>query len=354
MTAQKIIAHCRPGFEAECAADLERVAARAGLQLDCDVARGRAFVVASTDELDRAGWERALACEPPWFARSIFVGDGPHALSRRDRISPLLVLAREHGSAFQALWLEAADTNQGKTVSGLCRRLAPSLEAAAINARLLAPGDAGGVRLHVLFTDSSTAFVGTSRAATGSPWPMGIPRLAMPRRAPSRSTLKLAEALITFLTDEERARLMKPGMRAIDLGAAPGGWTWQLAQRGLRVTAVDNGPLKGEAARDPLVEHLKVDGLTWRPRRPVDWMVCDIVLQPSRVAALVGTWLAAGHCRRTIFNLKLPMKKRYAEVERCAAIIRDALEKRQLRHMLKLKQLYHDREEITGYCARID
>jgi 23S rRNA (cytidine2498-2'-O)-methyltransferase len=48
------------------------------------------------------------------------------------------------------------------------------------------------------------------------------------------------------------------------------------------------------------------------------------------------------------------MKKRYAEVERCAAIIRDALERRRLRHVLALKQLYHDREEITGYCARID
>ena len=354
LTAPRIIAHCRPGFEAECAADLERVAARAGLRLGCKVSPGTALVVAFPEALDRAGWDRALAREPPWFARSIFVGDGPHALPGRDRISPLLALAREHGPPFQALWLEFADSNQGKTVSGLCRRLAAPLEAAAVSARLLVPGDLRGARLHGLFTDSSTAYVGTSRAATGSAWPMGIPRLAMPRRAPSRSTLKLAEALITFLTEEERARLLKPGMRAVDLGAAPGGWTWQLAQRGLRVTAVDNGPLEGDVAGDALVEHLKVDGLTWRPRQPMDWMVCDIVLQPSRIAALVATWLAAGHCRRTIFNLKLPMKKRYAEVERCAAIIRETLERTRLRHVLALKQLYHDREEITGYCARID
>ena len=354
MTAQKVIAHCRPGFEAECAADLERTAAHAGVRLDCDVMTGAAYVVASGEKLHRAGWERAIAHERPWFARSTFVGNGPHVFPTRDRITPLLAFAREQGSAFQALWLETADSNEGKTVSGLCRRLAPPLEAAAIDARLLAPGDARGLRLHVLFTDPDTAFIGTSRAATGSPWPMGIPRLAMPRGAPSRSTLKLAEALITLLKDEERARLLRPGMRAIDLGAAPGGWTWQLAQRGLRVTAVDNGPLKGEVALDPLVEHLRVDGMTWRPRRPVDWMVCDIVVQPSRIAALVAAWLAEGHCRRTIFNLKLPMKKRYAEVQRCAGIIRDALERKRLRHVLALKQLYHDREEITGYCARID
>jgi 23S rRNA (cytidine2498-2'-O)-methyltransferase len=117
---------------------------------------------------------------------------------------------------------------------------------------------------------------------------------------------------------------------------------------------VDNGPLKGGVADDPLVEHLRVDGLTWRPKRPVDWMVCDIVLQPSRIAALVAAWIGERHCRPTIFNLKLPMKKRYAEVECCAGLIAEALERRGLRHTLSFKQLYHDREEITGYCTRRD
>src|SRR6185436_8651688 len=99
-----------------------------------------------------------------------------------------------------------------------------------------------------------------SRAPWGSPWPMGIPRIRMPRGAPSRSTLKLAEALITFLGDREPESL-RAGMRAVDLGAAPGGWTWQLAHRGLRVIAVDNGALKGSVEEDPLVTHVRADGL---------------------------------------------------------------------------------------------
>ena len=174
--------------------------------------------------------------------------------------------------------------------------------------------------------------------------------MRMPGGAPSRSTLKLAEALVTFLGDRE-ADLLRAGMRAVDLGAAPGGWTWQLAQRGLRVIAVDNGALKGAVGKDSLVEHLRVDGLTYRPRRPVDWMVCDMVLPPARIAALVAGWMADGACRRTIYNLKLPMKKRYDEVRRCEALIHDALERRRARYTLRFKQLYHDREEITGYCA---
>jgi 23S rRNA (cytidine2498-2'-O)-methyltransferase len=145
--------------------------------------------------------------------------------------------------------------------------------------------------------------------------------------------------------------LLRAGMRAVDLGAAPGGWTWQLAHRGLRVTAVDNGPLKGDVLDDPLVTHLRADGLSYVPKRPVDWMVCDIVEQPSRIASLVGRWLGEGHARHAIFNLKLPMKKRYDEVRRCEAIIRDALAKTRMEHTLALRQLYHDREEVTGHCA---
>jgi len=358
-----VVALCRPGFEPECASDLARIAAVAGARIECTPVPRAAFVAASIAAFDEKRWRSALMRRPAWFARSIFAGDGPHALSERDRITPLVALVRAHRPAFSALWLETPDSDEGKRRSGLCRRLAGPLETAAADARLLdarptgPPSVRSGVadrlqrRLHILFVDSTHAYVGTSDAATGSPWPMGIPRLSMPRAAPSRSALKLAEAFVTFLNDEERARLLKPGMHAVDLGAAPGGWTLQLAQRGLRVTAIDNGPLKGGIAHDPHVEHLRLDGLAWRPRRRVDWMVCDIVLQPSRIAALVAAWIGDGHCRRTIFNLKLPMKKRYAEVERCEAIIRERLEARALRHVLAFRQLYHDREEITGYCA---
>jgi 23S rRNA (cytidine2498-2'-O)-methyltransferase len=242
-------------------------------------------------------------------------------------------------------------------VSGLCRAIELPLAEALLAADALAEtdADAGPSRLpalHVLFADGAHVYVGASLAPWGSPWAMGIPRLRMPREAPSRSTLKLAEALVVFLGDRE-PELLRPGRRAVDLGAAPGGWTWQLAHRGLRVTAVDNGPLKGEVARDSLVTHLTVDGLRYRPPRPVDWMVCDIADQPARIAALVAGWIARGDARHTIFNLKLPMKKRYDEVRRCAAIIGETLARAGVRHALRLRQLYHDREEVTGFIERL-
>ena len=213
-------------------------------------------------------------------------------------------------------------------------------------------GDAGRIdanadrRLHVFLRDGRTAWIGTS-AAVATRWPLGIPRLRRDGRAPSRSAQKLAEAIVVFLGERE-ADLLHAGQRAVDLGAAPGGWTWVLASRGLQVVAVDNGPLKGEVAHDPRVRHLRADGLTWRSPRPVDWLVCDIVERPARIAELVAGWIADGDAQAAIFNLKLPMKQRYDEVRRCEALIEQRLRVAGVRATLELRHLYHDREEVTG------
>jgi len=353
-----VVAQCRAGFEPEAAADLAQVAAQAHCALDVDAPPGRGYVLARGDTLDRRRWSRAVAASPPIFIRSSFVGAGPLALvdparrEKTDRVTPLIdAIVAMANAPYSAVWMEFPDTNEGKAMSVLARALLPRIEAHLREHAMLDPH--ATKRLHVFLEDGRHACVGTSDAATGSRWPMGIARLRMPRGAPARSTLKLAEAFIVFLGECETT-LLRPGLRAVDLGSAPGGWTWQLAQRGLRVTSVDNGALKGEIASDPLVTHVRDDGLKWRPRRPVDWLVCDIVLQPKRIAALVAGWMADGAARRAIFNLKLPMKKRYDEVEHARVTISESLTRAGVRFELRFRQLYHDREEVTGYIARID
>jgi 23S rRNA (cytidine2498-2'-O)-methyltransferase len=359
-SASSIVALCRAGFEPECAQDLAALA-------DAAQAHGAAsarllpgvVMMPLARPLAPARMTRAIASRPPVFAREISIGTAPLSLPERDRITPIVAAARALGMHCGTLWLEYPDTNDGKHLSAMCRRMEPLLRNALQEAQVLNTG--GNPRLpadlpilHVVFTSKQEACVAASEAGWNSAWPMGIPRLKMPRDVPSRSTLKLAEAFATFLTDDEQLRLLRPGLRAVDLGAAPGGWTWQLAHRGIRVTAVDNGPMKGSVADDPLVSHLRADGLTWRPARPVDWLVCDIVLQPIRIADLVARWIADGAARRAIFNLKLPMKKRYDEVQRCAARMREITDRAGMNAKLALKQLYHDREEVTGYLARQD
>jgi 23S rRNA (cytidine2498-2'-O)-methyltransferase len=354
-----LIAQCRAGFEVETAQDLARLGAAARVALTTQIRGGSGYVVADVgDDLAPQRWWRALDAAPPMFARSVFVGSGPRRLVepgtrvRPDRVTPLLsaIDAVRAPAAFRSVWVEYPDTNEGKQLGTLARGLEGRLIAALRERDAIDEGAAH--RLHVFLPDGTTAWVGVSEAAGGSAWPMGIPRLRMPHAAPSRSTLKLAEAFMTFLGDDAQ-ELLRPGMRAVDLGAAPGGWTWHLVQRGLRVTAVDNAALKGEIARDPLVTHVREDGLRFRPRRPVDWVTCDIVESPARIARLMGDWMAEGAARHAVFNLKLPMKKRYDEVERCRDIVGQRLARAGVRAGLALRQLYHDREEVTGYLTQV-
>ncbi|MBN0056465.1 23S rRNA (cytidine(2498)-2'-O)-methyltransferase RlmM, partial [Pseudomonas aeruginosa] len=93
-----------------------------------------------------------------------------------------------------------------------------------------------------------------------------------------------------FIPRSEWDKRLAPDMLAVDLGAAPGGWTWQLVNREMRVTAVDNGPMAENLMYSGLVDNQKVDGYQYRPRQRVDWMVCDIVEKPARTGALIETW----------------------------------------------------------------
>ena len=122
---------------------------------------------------------------------------------------------------------------------------------------------------------------------------------------------------------------------------------------GMLVTAIDNGPMAESLMDTGLVQHLMADGFTFKPKQPVDWMVCDIVEKPARTAAMVETWIGDGHCREAVVNLKLPMKQRYAEVRRLLQRLEDGFAARKIKVSIACKQLYHDREEVTCHLRRL-
>lgn len=347
-----LLGYCRAGFEKELAAELDDLAAEAGLIGYVRAEPNTGFAVFETFEPtplgqfgDATDWRRPAFARQllPWFAR---VEDLPE----RDRATPIVAAVKASGQRFCGVVLETPDTDEAKQRSGFCKRFTEPLAKALEKAGTLRTSRTGLPVLHVLFADATTAWLAAAQPGQCAPWPMGIPRLRMPSSAPSRSTMKLAEAFMTLLTDDERDTFLRAGQRAVDLGAAPGGWTWQLVNRGLRVTAIDNGPLRDNVMATEMVEHLRADGFTWRPPRPVDWMVCDMVEQPSRIASLMAEWIATGRCRYTIFNLKLPMKRRAEGVEQCRELIRKRLNSVGP-FELRIKHLYHDREEVTAFLT---
>ena len=346
------LAYCRAGFEPDLAAEFSAKFGATPRTLIAAPLSG--FVLATFLQKD-ARRAAAIADWRDWiFARQMLRANAePIALKTNDRVTPIVAaakvwLAQQKITTIGAVWIEYPDTNDGKELSKLSQALQLRISAEFIGAGLLQKNEAAP-RLHVLLTPQREAYLALADRRTASSWPLGIARLKMPRDAPSRSTLKLAEALHVFVGDNEE-RILRPEMKAVDLGAAPGGWTWQLIHRGLHVTAIDNGTLKGDLVDNALVRHLREDGFRYRPKRPVDWMVCDMVEQPARIAALVAMWFREGWTERCIFNLKLPMKKRLEEVLKCRAVIEQALQMSGRDYELRIKQLYHDREEVTGYC----
>ncbi|HPA77039.1 MAG TPA: SAM-dependent methyltransferase [Kiritimatiellia bacterium] len=166
-------------------------------------------------------------------------------------------------------------------------------------------------------------------------------RMHQDSRAPSRSYLKLEEAF------QLMNRQPRKNETAVDLGAAPGGWTYALIRRGCHVTAVDHGPMK-LPPHEPgwgRVRHIRANGITFEPPRdlcPVDWLVSDMLVAPGVVLGLLRRWIGARRMRFFVCNIKIPQQNP------CAAVkpLEDFLSA-QRKVEFRLKQLYHDRREIT-------
>ncbi|MGO2008070.1 MULTISPECIES: 23S rRNA (cytidine(2498)-2'-O)-methyltransferase RlmM [Halomonadaceae] len=339
------LVYCRPGFESDALAEMQHHAKQH--EVSCEPAQGEGWV--SLTRLDKEpinDLHRKAAFKQLIFARQSLAALPALTLSRDDRLTAILDQVKSSRWSFEEIWHETPDTNDGKALAGLIKALTKPLQS-MLKKRGALRGKAGARRLHIFWTDGDRVQLGMSFPDNRSELINGIRRLRFPSRAPSRSTLKLEEAWHEFIPREEWDTRLADHMQAADLGAAPGGWTWQLVQRGMYVYAIDNGPMDKQLMATGQIDHLKEDGFTWEPPQRMDWLVCDIVDKPVRVLAMVERWLTRKWCREAIFNLKLPMKKRWDEVNRCISTLEDALETAGVRATITCRHLYHDREEVT-------
>jgi len=196
-------------------------------------------------------------------------------------------------------------------------------------------GPAKARGLFVFFADFRRVFV--SRTCVFG----GQRRMADDSQAPSRSYLKIEEAYVVL------GREPVEGETVVDLGAAPGGWSYSAAKRGARVIAVDNGPLKGGALNHPLIEHRLEDAFAFRAAagEVFDWLFCDLVEEPHHVMRnLIEPWLTQGWCRRFVIILKFG---RVDPVGLLQEIMAPGSVLMTRTSNLRLRHLYHNREEFT-------
>ncbi len=172
--------------------------------------------------------------------------------------------------------------------------------------------------------------------------PGGRLRIHLPKHAPSRAAAKLLEAFAWL------DRAPEPGELCVDLGAAPGGWSWVLLERRARVLAVDPARLDPLLAKRNGITHLRADAFRFEPEDNADWLLADMAWRPLEAAALYGKWARRGWARMLIANIKLPMRKKAEYLLR----VKDILESSGWRSF-RARQLYHDREEVTVACVRL-
>ena len=254
-------------------------------------------------------------------------------------------LASAKTERFEAAWplifdMAAALDGLGRRVDGVEKALAELLRKRISRVAKLATSDKprgpATVRgLFVFFADFGRAYV--SRECVFG----GQRRMADDPLAPSRSYLKIEEAYIIL------GREPVAGETVVDLGAAPGGWSYSAAKRGARVIAIDNGPLKGGALDHPLIEHRREDAFRFQPAagEVIDWLFCDLVEEPHHVMRnLIEPWIVQGWCRRFVFNLKFGRVDPVAllrEISASGSVLAERTTSLRIRH------LYHDREEFT-------
>lgn len=146
---------------------------------------------------------------------------------------------------------------------------------------------------------------------------------------PSRAYLKLWEALTRL------GFWPGPGETCLDLGAAPGGWTWALAQLGARVTAVDKADLAPAVAALSNVEVRRESAFALAPER-VDWLFSDVIAYPARLLELVQRWIAAGAVRRVVCTIKFQGETDHNSAAAFAAIPGG-----------RVMHLFHNKHELT-------
>lgn len=356
--------YCRSGYEADLSAELDDKCARHGLfgyaKFNKDAGFLRYQLSSSSDLLSVAVGQQ-MSNMPQLrdliFARQklyVLTELSFHNLNDRvtaivDSVSKILQQKKVEIQYFGDLRVEYPDTEDGKQMAKFSKKFTVPLRSGLRRSKLLSTvDDSYKPYLHVFFEQGDRCIIAVSLAQDRCEHLLGVKRLKFPSDAPSRSTLKLEEAIMQFCTPAQQQELFQASMTAVDLGACPGGWTYQLVVRGMKVEAVDNGRMDEKLMATGLVDYFAADGFTYVPKDGhVDWLVCDMIEQPDRVANLMLQWLGKGLASAAIFNLKLPMKKRYAALCPIIDSFNESCKQDEEPLYMQAKHLYHNRDEVT-------
>ena len=199
------------------------------------------------------------------------------------------------------------------------------------------------------------AYVGLSPADLNlSSWAGGMRRFSKRPEQISRAELKLQEALEVFDLELPTAGY------ALDLGAAPGGWTRMLLAAGLDVTAIDPAFLDPRLEDLPGLHHYQSYAerfLETALTDPASRGLYAIIAGDLRMDATMAARLLVAYAPLlapdgfALTTLKLPHETAKLKPALLADHALTIL--RQTYRQVQARQLFHNRQEITVYLRKI-
>ncbi len=189
------------------------------------------------------------------------------------------------------------------------------------------------------------AFMGVSSLAENvSRWSGGVLFYQKPAEFISRAGFKLEEAVEVFGISLAQVT------SALDLGAAPGGWTKFLADRGVPTDAVDPAALDPRVLANRRVAYFPVSAQTFAARsmsRQYDLIVNDMKMDACKSVGIVLRLLdRLRPDGQVVITLKLPQKGFLQKAQAARALAEPYF------RTVRLKHLYYNRSEITLYAQR--
>lgn len=202
-----------------------------------------------------------------------------------------------------------------------------------------------------LLCTQERAYMGISLARENlSAWPGGMRHFAQTQEQISRAEFKLLEALEVFgVTLPSRGH-------ALDLGAAPGGWTRLLLDAGLRVVAVDPAKLDPRLVRRAGLTHYRGYAETYLEEFSDRRQQFDVITNDMRMDAREAARLliqTRDYLQRDGFiisTLKLPHATASVDPLRNLREATSLLSR--YFNIVQAKQLFHNRQEVTVIAAR--
>lgn len=175
-----------------------------------------------------------------------------------------------------------------------------------------------------------------------SDWTGGVLFYSKSNDVICRAEFKIEEACKVFNIQ------ISEGMRALDLGAAPGGWTHYLSQQGVFVDAVDPANLSEDVLKMKNVKHYKMTAQEFAENQSFpkyDIMVNDMKMdtnQSVNITCEMSEQLRKGGV--CLMTLKLPKNGIMKRINIARKVLSRNFE------TVMIRQLYYNRSEVT-VCA---